>query len=203
MPLAKKSIKQSSILTTLIHKKELFVNLFSIYSKIPKNQILSKLEKKGNVTLSYAIDSKSASYLKQLNLKLNQLDVFQSYEDENGHIFKYGLSVVESGESRDYLYQDTMEPILGYINKQNETNITRVQGVKGIEKSFDNELEPMSDLLMIGQRDIGFNVILNKHSTFKERMDGLRCYYLYSIKVAKKLNDLQMKMQRNLEQKRF
>ncbi len=130
-------------------KKELFVNLFSIYSKIPKQEIRKKLEQKGNITLSYAIDSKSASYLKQLNLKLNQLDVFQSYEDENGHIFKYGLSVVESGESRDYLYQDAMEPILGYINKQNETNITRVQGVKGIEKSFDNELEPMSDLLMI------------------------------------------------------
>lgn len=92
-------------------KKELFIHLFSIYSKIPKNQIRSKLEQKGNVTLSYDIDSKSASYLKQLNLKLNQLDVFQNYEDENGHIFKYGLSVVESGESRDYLYQDTMEPI--------------------------------------------------------------------------------------------
>ncbi|WP_300765212.1 MULTISPECIES: peptidoglycan D,D-transpeptidase FtsI family protein [Helicobacter] len=171
-------------------KKELFVNLFSIYSKIPKNQILSKLEKKGNVTLSYAIDSKSASYLKQLNLKLNQLDVFQSYEDENGHIFKYGLSVVESGESRDYLYQDTMEPILGYINKQNETNITRVQGVKGIEKSFDNELEPMSDLLMIGQRDIGFNVILNKHSTFKERMDGYDVITSIPLKLQKKIERL-------------
>lgn len=71
-------------------KKELFINLFSIYSKMPKSQIYSKLEQKGNVILSYNIDSKSASYLKQLNLKLNQLDVFQSYEDENGHIFKYG-----------------------------------------------------------------------------------------------------------------
>ncbi|MBD5165758.1 penicillin-binding protein 2 [Helicobacter sp.] len=171
-------------------KKELFINLFSIYSKIPKSQIRSKLTQKGNVTLSYDIDSKTASYLKQLNLKLNQLDVFQSYEDENGHIFKYGLSVVESGESRDYLYQDTMEPILGYVNKQNDTNITHVQGVKGIEKSFDNELEPMSDLLMIGQRDIGFNVILNKRSTFKERIDGYDIISSIPLKLQKKIERL-------------
>ncbi len=171
-------------------KKELFINLFSIYSKIPKSQIRSKLTQKGNVTLSYDIDSKTASYLKQLNLKLNQLDVFQSYEDENGHIFKYGLSVVESGESRDYLYQDTMEPILGYVNKQNDTNITHVQGVKGIEKSFDNELEPMSDLLMIGQRDIGFNVILNKRSTFKERVDGYDIISSIPLKLQKKIERL-------------
>ncbi|TLD86196.1 penicillin-binding protein 2 [Helicobacter sp. MIT 05-5294] len=171
-------------------KKELFINLFSIYSKIPKSQIRTKLEQKGNVTLSYSIDSKSASYLKQLNLKLNQLDVFQSYEDENGHIFKYGLSVVESGESRDYLYQDTMEPILGYTNKQNDTNITRVQGVKGIEKSFDSELEPMNDLLMIGQRDIGFNVILNKNSTFKDRIDGYDVISSIPLKLQKKIERL-------------
>ena len=141
-------------------KKELFINLFSIYSKIPKDEIAKKLEQKGNVILSYNIDSKSASYLKQLNLKLNQLDVFQSYEDKNGNIFKYGLSITESGESRDYLYGDMMEPILGYINKEHNSKITRVQGIKGIEKSFDAELEPNSDLLMVGERDIGFNVIL-------------------------------------------
>ena len=135
-------------------KKELFINLFSIYSNISKDEIRKKLDQKGNVTLSYNIDSKSASYLKQLNLKLNQLDVFQNYEDRNGNVFKYGLSVVESGESRDYLYGDTMEPILGYINKENDTNITRVYGVKGMEKSFDAELMPNSDLLMIGERVI-------------------------------------------------
>lgn len=171
-------------------KKELFINLFSIYSKIPKSQIRSKLTQKGNVTLSYNIDSKTASYLKQLNLKLNKLDVFQGYEDENGHIFKYGLSVVESGESRDYLYQDTMEPILGYVNKQNDTDITHVQGVKGIEKSFDNELEPVSDLLMIGQRDIGFNVILNKRSTFRERVDGYDVISSIPLKLQKKIERL-------------
>lgn len=171
-------------------KKELFINLFSIYSKIPKGEIRKKLEQKGNVTLSYNIDSKSASYLKQLNLKLNQLDVFQSHEDKNGNIFKYGLSVVESGESRDYLYGDTMEPILGYINKENDSKITRVNGIKGIEKSFDAELTPNSDLLMVGARDIGFNVVLNKDSTFKERADGYDIISSIPLKLQKKVERL-------------
>ena len=100
------------------------------------------MQDKGNVVLSYDIDSKTASYLKQLSIKLNAVDVFRAYENENGHIFKYGLSVVESGESRDYLYEDTMEPILGYISKHNQEHITKVSGVKRIEQSFSEELEP-------------------------------------------------------------
>lgn len=171
-------------------KKELFINLFSIYSKISKDEIAKKLEQKGNVILSYNIDSKSASYLKQLNLKLNQLDVFQSYEDKNGNIFKYGLSITESGESRDYLYGDMMEPILGYINKEHNSKITRVQGIKGIEKSFDAELEPNSDLLMVGERDIGFNVIINKNSTFKERVDGYDIISSIPLKLQTKIERL-------------
>ncbi|MDA3969590.1 peptidoglycan D,D-transpeptidase FtsI family protein [Helicobacter ibis] len=171
-------------------KQDLFVSLFSAYSKIPKSEIESKLKEKGNVVLSYNIDSKSASYLKQLNLKLNSLDVFRTYEDSNGNIFKYGLSVVESGEMREYLYDDTMEPILGYINKLDDSRITRVSGVKGIEKSFNEELEPTSDMLMVGTRDIGFNVILNKDSIFKDRVDGYDVISSIPLKLQKKIERL-------------
>ncbi|EES89109.1 peptidoglycan D,D-transpeptidase FtsI family protein [Helicobacter canadensis] len=182
-------------------KKDLFVNLFSIYSQIPKNEIIHKLQEKGNVVLSYEIDSKTASYLKQLNIKLNALDVFRAYENENGYVFKYGLSVVESGESRDYLYNDTMEPILGYINKQNEGDFTLVNGVKGIEKSFNEELEPLNDLLMIGERDISFNVILNKNSTFQERKDGYNVVSSIPLKLQKKVEQIIDENQQQLNAK--
>lgn len=182
-------------------KKDLFINLFSIYSQIPKSQIEKKLKEKGNVVLSYNIDSKSASYLKQLNLKLNALDVFQPYEDSNGRVFKYGLSIVESGEGRDYLYNDTMEPVLGYINKLNDNQITRVGGVKGIEKSFDEELEPRSNALMIGQRDIGFNVILNRESTFSQRKDGVDIITSIPLKLQKKIERLADSSKKNLNAK--
>ncbi len=171
-------------------KKDLFVSLFSIYSKIPRDEIELKLQEKGNVVLSYDIDSKSASYLKQLNIKLNTLNVFRSYEDKNGNIFKYGLSIVESGESRDYLYNDAMEPILGYIYKENDKRITRVTGVKGIERSFNEELKPINDLLMIGKRDIGFNVILNKDSNFQDRIDGYDIISSIPLKLQKKIERL-------------
>ena len=180
------------------NKKEVFVNLFSIYAKMPKYEVEKKLQKKGNVTLSYNIDSKTASYLKQLNVKLNQLSVFQAHEDKNGRVFKYGLSVVESGEGRDYLYKDSMEPILGYIHKDNHFEITRVSGVKGVEKSFDHELEPKNDTLMVGQRDIAFNVILNKDATFESRKDGLDVILGVPLKLQKKLERLADKYGKNL-----
>ena len=182
-------------------KKEVFVNLFSIYTKIPKEVILKKLQEKGNITLSYNIDSKTASYLKQLNLKLNQLDVFIAHEDKNGRVFKYGLSVVESGEGRDYLYRDSMEPILGYIHKDNRGKITRVNGVKGVEKSFDSELEPKHNALMVGERDIAFNVILNKDATFESRKDGLDVVLSVPLKLQKKLERLVDRYAKNLGSK--
>ncbi|CAM2813706.1 peptidoglycan D,D-transpeptidase FtsI family protein [Helicobacter burdigaliensis] len=179
-------------------KKELFINLFSIYSKIPKETLAQKLQEKGNVVLSYDIDSKTASYLRQLNIKLNQLDVFISHIDKKGRVFKYGLSVVESGESRDYLYGNSLEPILGYVNKQDIDNMTRTLGIKGIEKSYNENLKPISDSLMLGERDIAFNVILNKKSTLKDRVDGYNAITTIPLKLQKKIERLVDENAKNL-----
>lgn len=81
-----------------------------------------------------------------------------------------------------------MEPILGYIYKENDKRITRVTGVKGIERSFNEELKPINDLLMIGKRDIGFNVILNKDSNFQDRIDGYDIISSIPLKLQKRLN---------------
>lgn len=172
------------------NKKELFINLFSIYSGIPPQDIAQKLEQKGNVVLSYNIDSKTANYLKELNLKLNALNVFRAYEDSSGRVFKYGLSIVDSGEKRDYLYSDMLEPVLGYTRKKTHQNITQVEGVKGIEKQFDAALLPASDLVIQGERDIGFNVILNAESKVQLREDGKDFIVSIPLKFQKKLERL-------------
>ncbi len=83
-----------------------------------------------------------------------------------------------------------MEPILGYIYKENDKRITRVTGVKGIERSFNEELKPINDLLMIGKRDIGFNVILNKDSNFQDRIDGYDIISSIPLKLQKKIERL-------------
>ncbi len=168
-------------------KKELFINLFSIYSGISKEELKARLQKEGNVVLSYNIDSKTAANLKQLAYKLNTYGVFREFEDKNGRVFKYGLSILESGEKRDYLYENSMEPLIGYVQKTEDKRITRVSGVKGVEKSYDDKLEPISDGIMRGDRDIGFNVILNKDAHFKERLDGYSVALSVPLKLQKKV----------------
>lgn len=168
-------------------KKELFINLFSIYSGISKEELKTRLQKEGNVVLSYNIDSKTAANLKQLAYKLNTYGVFREFEDKNGRVFKYGLSILESGEKRDYLYENSMEPLIGYVQKTEDKRITRVSGVKGVEKSYDDKLEPISDGIMRGDRDIGFNVILNKDAHFKERLDGYSVALSVPLKLQKKV----------------
>ena len=87
-------------------KKELFIKLFSIYSGMKEEKVREILDsKKGNVVLSYAIDSKKANFLRELAKKLYLMDVFIEYE-ANGKVIKQGLSVTESGESRLYPYID-------------------------------------------------------------------------------------------------
>lgn len=168
-------------------KKGLFVNLFSIYSGMSKKELYKKLQKRGNIVLSYNIDEKTAMNLKKLAGKFLAYGVFRDYEDSSGKVFNYGLSIIESGEKRDYLYDDTLEPVLGYVKKYEDNMITKVEGVKGLEKFYQYNLAPVQDEYVRGTRDIGFNVILNGDSIVKERIDGETLYLNISLKLQKKI----------------
>ena len=173
-------------------KFDLFVALFCIYSGMSESEVREKLTKKGNVVLSYAIDAKTAANLKQLVYTLNLYDVFREYEDSRGRVFKYGLSILESGEQRDYLYTSSMEPLVGYVQKTEEDRITRVSGIKGIEGFYDGYLESIKHGRIRAERDIGFNPILNKNALYTERNDG----YSLTLNIALKL---QTKIERLLD----
>lgn len=168
-------------------KKELFVTLFSIYSGESKKDIYDRLKKEGNIVLSYNIDEKTAVNLKKLSAKLLNFRVFKEYEDESGRVFNHGLSVLESGEKREYLYGDSMEPVIGYVKKYEDNMITKVEGVKGLERYYQANLEPIQDQYIRGTRDIGFNIILNGDSLFRERIDGENLHINISLKLQKKI----------------
>lgn len=172
-------------------KQDLFVNLFSIYSDIPKKVILDKLKNsKGYTTISYNIPTLKATSLKLLNSKLNAFNVFQEYE-ENGKVYqKMGISVEMSGYSRKYPYGNTMEPILGYTQKLEKRNITQVTGVKGSEKSSDSYLKARKDGKSWGNRDIGFTIIANNHSSQTAKQDGLNITLTLPLRLQKKLEEL-------------
>jgi len=171
-------------------KKELFIKLFSIYSGMKEKKIRKILKsKKGNVVLSYAMDQKKANLLRELAKKLYLMDVFIEYE-VNGRVIKQGLSVTESGESRLYPYVDILTPVIGYVKKYEENGYTKIDGVKGIEKYYEEKLKPIQDGLIEGYRDIGNNIILNKEAKIKKRIDGFNINLNIPILLQKNLENI-------------
>jgi len=155
-------------------KGELFVQLFSIYSGMDPKEIKERLHtRKGTVTLSYHISPKEAMYLKTLAFELRRLGVFIEYETPNGDRILQGLSILESGEARQYPYGNLLTPLLGYPRKIEEDGYTRVYGIKGLEKFFDEELNPQQNKTQKALRDVNGYLILNKQSDVKRQINGL------------------------------
>ncbi len=154
-------------------KTELFIQLFSIYSGIEANEIRERLHtRRGSVTLSYHIGPKEAMYLKTLAFELRKLKVFIEYELPNGQRVLQGLNVIESGEAREYPYQDLLTPLIGYPRKMEENGYTRIYGIKGLEKYFDQELNPQQNKTQRAMRDVNGYLILNKQSAIKPQING-------------------------------
>lgn len=156
-------------------KRDLFIKLFSIYSEIDAKDIEQKLKKQnGLVVLSYNIPQKQAQYLKQLAYELRRLKVFVERKNSiTGKTSLHGLSIIESGESREYAYDKLLTPIIGYPHKVEENGYTYVKGVKGLEKKFENELQAKQDELSQGPRDVNSYIILNRDSFTKQEINGL------------------------------
>ena len=156
-------------------KKELFVKLFSIYSGMSPAAIKKRLAKrKGVVVLSYNVAEIQAHYLKTLARELRRFKVFLELKNpKTGLRSVHGLSILESGESREYPYGTLLTPIIGYPHKIEEDGYTSVKGVKGLEKRFDNELSPRQDGYSRGKRDVNNYIILNKESFTKPKINGL------------------------------
>ena len=151
-------------------KKELFIKLFSIYSGMPAAKVRKALRKNGYTVISYNIDTKRAYQLKILARKLYQMDFFVPYKVGNRAI-KQGLTIQESGETRNYPYKDAFTPIIGYVHKI-DGKYTKIAGIKGLEKYYERQIQPKQDGLIRGRRDIGNNIILNKEAMIKKRIDG-------------------------------
>jgi len=186
-----RKIYSASVDTRSIDKneKELFVTLFSIYSNIPKKEIREKLlEKKGYIILSRTIDQKTAKDLKSLAYKLRRLDVFHQIK-RNGNTYMHGLDIYETGEERIYPYKDTLTPVLGYIKAKNsKRGERRVNGINGIEKEFNTQLNNFQDGLLQGKKDVLSYIIFNKNSKIIKRKDG------DNIKIT-----IPLRLQKNIE----
>ncbi|MBE0492136.1 MAG: penicillin-binding protein 2 [Sulfurospirillum sp.] len=173
-------------------KRTLFLKLYSLYSGDPIEQI-DKILKSNNgiVVLSYKIDAKKAKYIQSLAKKLIRLGVFRSYEDPKTKVtFTHGLSVGESGENRLYPAKTSMTPLVGYIKKIEQDSITKVMGVKGIERYYEDKLLAIQDSFTQGQRDLSNAIILNGKSVSLDKIDGYDIHLSISLKLQKLLENL-------------
>ena len=182
-------------------KKELFVKLFSIYSGMTPKAIKKRLSKrKGVVVLSYNVPQIKAHYLKTLAWELRRFKVFLALKNpKTGLRSVHGLSIIESGESREYPYGTLLTPIIGYPHKIEEDGYTSIKGVKGLEKRFDTELSPVQDEYSRGKRDVNNYIILNKESFTKPQINGLDIKLTipvsFQIRIEKMLDSMKKELQ--------
>ena len=160
-------------------KKPLFIKLFSIYSGIPESEVKKRFKDKhgrqikGNIVLSKTLNTKQAMQLKSLAYKLRQLDVFRSIKIRSGLEVLYGMDIVEIGESRKFPRRDILSPILGYVGKRDDEGYIRPEGKKGLERKYDKHITSKKDGYFKGKRDVGGNIIHDKNSIKKLRVDGM------------------------------
>jgi len=173
-------------------KKELFIELFSTFSKMHKKDIKEKIESKfGFVTLTYKLDSKTARYVKQLSKRLFALKVIRRYTDEkNNRTFLHGLEVIESGEYRFYPLGETLTPVIGYVSKFEKDHYTTIEGRYGLEKYYAKELEGIQSTKIKGRRDVRNNIILDSESAVKNRFDGYDVITSISLKLQKHIEKI-------------
>lgn len=155
-------------------KKELFINLFSIYSKRSPKEIRKIINKhKGYTVLADDIDASAAIDLKSLAYKFRRMNVFKSIKNSRGVNILYGLDIIENGEKRFFPLKDTFAPALGYTNNKDDGKYTEVKGMKGIERRYEKFLDSSNNGLLEGTRDVSSTIIRNKSSISKKRKDGM------------------------------
>jgi len=184
-------------------KKELFIELFSIYSGMKKKDINKRLAKRrGVVVLSYNIPQIQAQYLKKLSYELRRFRVFLELKNpRTGLRSIHGLSIIESGESREYPYGTLLTPIIGYPHKVEDDGYTSIKGVKGLEKRFDADLAARQNGFSRGKRDVNSYIILNKESFTKPKINGLDIKLTIPVSLQIRIEKLLDKMKKELKAK--
>ncbi|EIC9146720.1 peptidoglycan D,D-transpeptidase FtsI family protein [Campylobacter coli] len=177
-------------------KFDLFLKLFQIYSGISDDEIadikkrIQKQKKRSyHFILSQNLDSKQASYLRDLAKKLYIQGFFKAFTNNLGKVETRGLSIIEHEEDRIYMSKDALTPAIGYTKMvlDPQSGILKNVGVKGLEKYYDDCLSPLQNEKIQGLKDIGENIILNLNSLQQKKIDGCLLYLNISLKLQKSI----------------
>ncbi|WP_228568650.1 peptidoglycan D,D-transpeptidase FtsI family protein [Campylobacter sputorum] len=168
-------------------KKDLFIQLYSIYTDNNPNKIKKIINsKKGYVILSKNISAKTAAHLKKLGRFFSTNSVFIPFVDDNGRKYDaQAMGIIEKGEYRVYMAQDSLTPSIGYVKEVIKNGIIKREGVKGIEKYYDDYLASIKDAQIVGSRDLSNNIIIEKPNDLGQRIDGYNVILNVSLKLQK------------------
>lgn len=182
-----------------LDKLDYFLKLFQIYAFIDdkeikdiKARLLKALKQKKvyNFVLSKDIDSKAASYLQELSKKLYVSGFFKSFKNANGKVSTRRLEIIEHKEERVFSKGDILTPVLGYSQLSLEDGIYANIPKKGLEKYYEQYLSPKSDYKIIGNKDIGGNIIINSESFISEKVSGSNIYLNINLKLQKGIENI-------------
>lgn len=177
-------------------KLDLFLKLFQIYSnssnetmKDIKKRLANKNPKSYNFVLLQNIDSKQASYLKELAKKLYVQGFFKAFTNSNNKVETRGLSIIEHKEDRTYMSKDALTPVIGYTRTtlDKEYGVFKNIGVKGLEKYYNECLKALQDEKIQGLKDIGGNIVLNLDSVQQRKINGCNLYINVILKLQKSI----------------
>ncbi len=178
-----------------------FAKMFSIYSGIDQGEILEKIRsRKGNVILGKELSFQQFQGLKKLAEEFRSSKILTS-RVHNGENIYVGLSVYESGAERVYPYDDVLTPLIGYTDEFYEGKYSRVRGVKGLEKRFEEYLTPQRDGYLMGSKDVRGMPILDGDLKKEDRVDGDDLYLNINLSLQKKLEMLASKYKKDLRAK--
>ena len=181
-------------------KKNLFINLFSIYSGIPKYKIEQKFINskgkaiQGRVVLSRDIDVRLASDLKSLGIKMNKMKVFRPLNSKKPHLI-LGLDIVADSENRYFPHKDILTPTVGYMQVREIDGYRFPVAIKGLEKAYNMYLSSTQDGLIKGKRDVLGTVIRTGKSKVIKRIDGMDIHLNIAL-------DFQKAIERVLDKKK-
>jgi len=176
-------------------KKDLFVKLFSIYSGMSEQEILSKFVNKsgkniyGRIVLCDNLDVRLSSDLKSLSYKMSKLKVFRPLNPKKPHLI-YGLDILPTSETRYFPHKNLLTPVIGYMRTEIINDYRVPKGIKGLEKSYASYLEPERNGIIKGKRDILGTPLRNGKSKDISRIDGMNLHLNINLNFQKSVEKI-------------
>jgi len=161
-----KKIYNVAVLPTYIdnNKKELLINLLSIYTNKPKEYFQKLLNTHKRVVILKHIPYEIKKNLRYLSNVLAIKKVFIPSDEK----IIYGFDIFEENSKRNYIFKDRLEPVLGYARY----NYKHQRVGMGLEKYYDEILMPKQDGYIKGYRDVQNHIIYDNNAISKPRTDG-------------------------------